>query len=127
MFSEMNNTKRKKLSSTKEKSPFQTMKGLRSTHSKNVFLGHLNINFLRNTFESVNELIKYTFDAFLLRESKLDSSFPDSQFSIPYYRMIRKDRNKNGGGVFYFTLLKIYLLKWFKAIKKIPGNLEILT
>ena len=111
MFSEINNTKRKKLSSTKEKNPFETMKGLRSTHSKNVFLGHLSINFLRNTFESVNELIKDTFDTFLLRESKLDSSFPDSQFSIPYYRIIRKDRNKNGGGVFYFTLLKIYLLK----------------
>ena len=104
MFSEINNTKRKKLSSTKEKNPFETMKGLS-------FLGHLNINFLRNTFESVNELIKDTFDPFLLRESKLDSSFPDSQFSIPYYRIIRKDRNKNGSGVFYFTLLKLYLLK----------------
>ena len=69
------------------------------------------MNFLRNKFESVNELVKDTFDMFLLRESKFDSSFPDSQFSIPYYHIIRKDRNKNGGGVFYFTLLKIYLLK----------------
>ena len=30
-------------------------------------------------------------------ESKLESSFPDDQFSIPGYRIVRKDRNRNGG------------------------------
>ena len=44
---------------------------------KNVFLGHLNINSIKNKFESVWELIKDTFDIFLLSESKLDSSFPN--------------------------------------------------
>ena len=107
MFSEINNTKRKKLSLA-----IKTMKGLRSTHSKSVFLGHLNINFLRNKFESVNELIKDTFDTFLLRESKLDSSFPDSQFSIPYCRIIRKDRNKNGWSFLFYIIEDIF----FKVI-----------
>ena len=53
--------------------------------TKNVFLGHLNINSIKNKFGSVWELIKDTFDIFLLSESKLDSSFPDDQFSIPGY------------------------------------------
>ena len=34
--------------------------------------------------------------------SKLDLAFPDNQFSIPGYRIIRKDRNKNGGGVLFY-------------------------
>ena len=70
--------------------------------TKNVFLGHLNINSIKNKFESVWELIKDTFDIFLLSESKLDSSFPDDQFSIPGYRIVRKDRDRNGGGLLLY-------------------------
>ena len=53
-------------------------------------------------FESVNELIKDTFDIFLLSESKHVSSFYDSQFSIPCYRVIRKDQNKIGVWIFFY-------------------------
>ena len=42
-----------------------------------MFLGHLNINSIKNEFESIWELIKDTFNIFLLSESKLDPSFPD--------------------------------------------------
>ena len=59
-----------------------------------MFPGDLNINSIKNKFEFVWELIKHTFDIFLLSESKLDSSFPDNQFSIP-----GKDRDRNGGGL----------------------------
>ena len=69
---------------------------MKSKKPKNVFLGHLNINSIKKKFESVWELIKDTFDIYLLRESKLDSSFPDDQFSIHGYRMVRKDRDRNG-------------------------------
>ena len=49
---------------------------------KNIFLGHLNINSIKNKFESVWELIKDTSDIFLLSESKLDSIYQmiNSQF-----------------------------------------------
>jgi len=43
------------------------------------------------------------FDVFLISESKLDSSFPDAQFFIPEYRIFRKDRNANGGGLFFYV------------------------
>ena len=54
IFSEISNSKRKKFSSTRTKNPFKTTRDLRSEHPKNVFLGHLNVNSLRNKFESVN-------------------------------------------------------------------------
>ena len=44
------------------KETFKTLRGLRSKHRKNVFLGHFNVNSSRNKFESLNELIKDTFE-----------------------------------------------------------------
>ena len=82
------------ISEKKAKETYKTLRGLRSKHPKNVFLGHLNVNSLRNKFESLNELIK---DIFLWSESKLDSSFSDSQFLVPCYRIVKKGQNKNGG------------------------------
>ena len=38
----------------------------------------------------------------ILSEIKLDLSFPDSQFSIPGYRIFRKNWNKNGGGIWFY-------------------------
>ena len=82
------------ISEKKAKETYKNLRGLRSKHPKNVFLGHLNVNSLRNKFESLNELIK---DIFLWSESKLDSSFSDSQFLVPGYRIVKKGQNKNGG------------------------------
>ena len=44
------------------KETFKTLRGLRSKYPKNVFLGHFNVNSSRNKFESLNELIKDTFE-----------------------------------------------------------------
>ena len=82
------------ISEKKARETYKTLRGLRSKHPKNVFLGHLNVNSLRNKFESLNELIK---DIFLWSESKLDSSSSDSQFLVPGYRIVKKGQNKNGG------------------------------
>ena len=84
------------ISEKKAKETYKNLRGLRSKHRKNVFLGHLNVNSLRNKSlnESLNELIK---DIFLWSESKLDSSFSDSQFLVPGYRIVKKGQNKDGG------------------------------
>ena len=98
----------------KAKQASKTLRGLRSKHPKNAFPGHLNVNSLRNKFKSLNEPIKDTFDIFLVSDSKLDSSFPKSQFLIPGYRIFRKDRNNNGGE-YFSKLMNTYLLKSPKA------------
>ena len=98
---------------------------MRNKHCKNIFLGHLNVNSLQNKFESLNGLIKHTFDIFLVTKSLLDSSFPDSQFWIPGYRIVRKDRNKDGAGIFSYINEDIPF-KFIRS-KQQPGNLEVLT
>ena len=64
---------------------FKNLQKMKRKKPKNIFLGHLNINSIKNKFEFVWELIKDTFDIFLVSESKLDSSFPDGRFSILGY------------------------------------------
>ena len=61
----------------------------------------------------------------ILSEINLDSSFPDSQFSIPGYRIIKEKGNKNGGGIWFHINEGIP----FKVIEcnTLPGTLEILT
>ena len=86
----------------RQKKFLKTLRGLRSKHPKNVFLGHLNVNSLRNKFESLNKLIKGTFDIFHVSESKLDFIFSDNKFSIPGYHIVSKDRKKNGGGILFY-------------------------
>ena len=72
------------------KSDSEAFKNLRDMHEKKKTkkLGHLNKNSIKNKFEFVWELIKDTFDIFLVNESKVDSSFPADQFSIPAYRIV---------------------------------------
>ena len=56
-----------------------------------IFFGHLNVNFIRNKFVSIQELIKRTFDIFLISETKTDDSFPNAQCEIEDYKSFRKD------------------------------------
>ena len=47
----------------------------------------------------MKNIIKDTFNIFLISETKIDNSFPNSQLSINGYRMFRRDRNCCGGGL----------------------------
>ena len=50
-------------------------------NAKNPILGYVNINSLRNKFALLKPFINSAFDIFLVSETKIDSSFPNSQFS----------------------------------------------
>ena len=97
---------------------------MRKKHVKNIFIGHLNINSLRNKFESIEFVIKDNFDIFLISETKLDASFPNAQFGIPGYKSFRKDRNINGGGLIFYVNQDLPCK--LVANYKFPDNLEIL-
>ena len=86
--------------------PCDTLNGLheqRLNHPKNVIFGHLNINSVRNKFSGFKDLVLKETDICLLTETKIDDSFPNSQFFAEGYRMYRKDRNKNGGGLLLYV------------------------
>ena len=61
---------------------------------------HLNINSLPSKIEELRQIAKDTNSAVIgLSETKLDKTIFDSEIYIPNYSLIRKDRNRKGGGV----------------------------
>ena len=61
----------------------------------------MNINSIRNKIISLRELVnKAPIDILCIDETKIDESFPDSQFFIENYQFppYRRDRNSKGGG-----------------------------
>ena len=70
----------------------------------NVVIGNLNINFLSSKFDDLKVVMTGMFDILVITETKLDNTFPVSQFhidgfSIPY----RLDTNRNGGSVIVYV------------------------
>ena len=64
-------------------------------------MGYLNINTLRNKITSLREIIaKAPLDVFCVDETKLDDSFPNSQFILEDFQFppFLRDRNSKGGG-----------------------------
>ena len=49
-------------------------------------------------------------DVFAINESKIDNSVTDSEISIPGYNVIRRDRNRYGGGVVVY-IREVYSFK----------------
>ena len=49
----------------------------RLKNPKNVLIGHLNVNSLRNTFTVVEKLIKEKIYSGLISETRIDESFPN--------------------------------------------------
>ena len=58
------------------------LKALRLTNVNKLIIAHLNLNSLRNKFEFLISLIKDNIDVLMISETKLDESFPTSQFII---------------------------------------------
>ena len=65
--------------------------------------GHPNVSSIRNKFSGFKDLVLKETNICLLSETKIDDSFPNSQFFAEGYRMFRNDRNKNGGGLILYV------------------------
>ena len=59
----------------------ENIKSLRLKFTKNVTVGHLNINSIRNKIDNLRDLVNTNLDILTISESKLDSTFPKSNFS----------------------------------------------
>ena len=72
---------------------------IRTKNNERIIIGHLNINSLKNKFESLKALVKDKVDIIMVSETKIDDSFPLAQFMIKGYSPpFRRDRDFYGGG-----------------------------
>ena len=82
---------------------FNNLHEIRLKSPNRLIFAHININCLRNKFEMLQEVIRNNIDVLLISETKLDSSFPSSQFTLdgftPPYRL---DRTQQRGGIMLF-------------------------
>ena len=63
-------------------SDFCGVNDLRSQNPFRVIIGHVNINSIRNKFEPLVSFINNNLDILMISETKIDDTFPDSQFLI---------------------------------------------
>jgi len=79
---------------------YPNLKKFRYDHPRQLVLGHLNVNSLRNKFIEIREMLKVSeIDILGLSETKLDDSFGQSTFHCPNYTAYRQDRDIHGGGI----------------------------
>ena len=75
-----------------------------TTKSKGIKIASLNINSLLKHIDEIRVLLtEYTFDILAINESKIDNSISDNELHIFGYDIIRKDRNRYGGGVVLYV------------------------
>ena len=101
------------------------LKEIRIKNVNRIIIGTLNINSLSTKFEQLKLLIGNYLDILVIKETKLDPSFPDDQFFIDGYKKppYRLDRNHSGGGLIIYVREDIpsKLLKKHNFTKNIEG------
>ena len=98
-----------------------------------ILLCHLNINSIQNKFEELVALIrKLKIHIIFISKTKIDSTYPDSQFAIPGYTLYRNDRKKGGGGILVYisTLLpcrRLKITRTYKTLESLPVEIRLGT
>ena len=74
-------------------------------YANNLKLGHLNVNSMGGfkLFEIKNMLRNNLLDIFVLSETKIDDTYPNSQFYVKGYKLYRQDRTNFGGGLIIYA------------------------
>ena len=86
--------------------PLFQIKKVRTKNAERVIIGNLNITSLPSKFEQLKAL-KYV-DVLVLTKTKLDNSFPKTEFLVDgFSEPYRYDRNRKGGRII-FTFVKIF-------------------
>ena len=79
----------------------ESIKKLKFEIPNKLFIGHLNINSIRNNFEFMFDIVGKNVDVFLISETKLNKTFPNGQFLLNgLHEPFRKDRTDNGRWTF---------------------------
>ena len=102
-------------------SPYITLQNLRLKNVDKIIIGHININSIRNKIHILSDMVGEKVDILLISETKLDDTFPKSQFLLQgYSEPSRLDRTANGGGLLLYLRNDIPT----KPLPLISGNIE---
>ena len=87
-----------------ESNPYSILNDIRVKNMNRVIFAHININSIRNKFNMLADLIAGKIDLLLISETKIDDTFPSSQFLIPGFSTpYRLDRTENSGGLILYV------------------------
>ena len=80
------------------------LKTLRCSFPKNVIFSYININTIRNKLDNLQSIINNTVDVLAIAETKIDDSFPSSQFNLQGYKKpYRLDIYSKSGGLLIYV------------------------
>ena len=100
----MNNSKDDITNDPDGNSAISLLNHLRTKQPDRVIIAHLNINSIRNKFNMISEFIRGNIDIILLSETKIDTSFPTSQFLIPGFSSpFRMNRTSYSGELLLYV------------------------
>ena len=89
------------------------MKEYWANHAKNLIIAHIYINSIANKLEDIKPILSENYaDILVVGETKIDDTFPQSQFQLPNYKTFRKDRNCHGGGLMVFIKNDLACHRW---------------
>ena len=101
------------------------LRNLRSKKAGNIIFSYLNINSVRNKFKTLCELVAGNVDFLCIVETKLDPSFPNSQFFKPgFHKPLRMDVSSRRGGLLVF--IKSSLPSKMLTKFKLSNNIQII-
>ena len=83
--------------------PYSNIDNIRSKSPNRLIIARLNINSLRQKFDSLVEILHCNVEILFISETKIDSSFPTALFKIEAYTTYRLDSNSNGGGILLYV------------------------
>ena len=82
---------------------FGKLRSVRRKHPKNIIISYLNINSVRNKLRNLGTLVGNLLDILCISETKLDRSFPTSQFMLAEFkRPYRLDKTSTSEGLLKF-------------------------
>ena len=84
-----------------KRNAFMSTKNIKVKHPKNLLFGHMTVNSVPKKSDSIEELIKRTFDIFLISETEIHDTFLNAQFKIEGYKSFRRNRDAFGGGLLF--------------------------
>ena len=82
----------------------KNLQNIRKNNPNRVIVSHLNVNSFAGKFDAINTIIPGKVDVVVFSETKLDNSYPSSQFLMKgFTNPFRQDRNSHGGGIMIYV------------------------